>query len=98
MKKLAFLLSLVLLVGLFAGCGQQVPPTESTQPSTQPASTQSPQPEAPEISVKTDYSQYIPGDNGSKFSRLQEGWIPNLAAGDDYGQIYPFAGALLYSE
>ncbi len=93
MKKLLILLLCLLLVGCTLAEPVQKPteppPTESTEPTAPPPKDQT---------VKTDYSNYAPKDTLQPLYLPLEGPCTDLQPSEDYGAIYPYAGAMLRAE
>ncbi len=112
LRLLALLLAAALLAGCSVSCPTGPDPDAAGDPASDPAPADTPDepddtPEMPEtptvtaggVTVRTDYSNYEPHTAPEAvYTRLTPEHIPDLKAGDDYGTIYPFTGALLYAK
>ena len=113
LRVLALLLAAAMLAGCSVRCptgpdtaGDTVDKTPSgtpdetpDEPDETPAPPETPTVTAGGVAVRTDYSNYTPYQSPEAvYTRLTPEHISDLKAGDDYGAIYPFTGALLYDK
>lgn len=91
----------LLLVLLLTACAQtpSATPTDAATDAPTAEPTLTIEPPSSGSGVKTDYSEYVPREAvAPKYTRLSEEYTEEFRPSDDYGTVYPFVGAELYSE
>ena len=87
MKRTAILILILAL--LLAACGPAADPV--------PTYTAAGTPTAKGVLVYTDPSAYRRYQGAAKYTRLREGPLESFEPSDDYGAVYPYAAARLYT-